>query len=46
VGGSSDESIVNMTRKTATGDKSCRTAMAPVTTMEEIPVLSQQERDE
>ena len=35
-----------MNSKTATGDKSRRTAMAPVATMEEIPVLSEQAREE
>jgi hypothetical protein len=45
-GGSSDGSIVNMNSKTATGDESRRTAMAPITAEEEIPVLSEQEREE
>ena len=36
--------IVNMTTKTATEDKRRRTTMVPVTTMEEIPVLSDAER--
>jgi hypothetical protein len=35
-----------MTNKTATTDKRRRTTMVPVTTMEEIPVLSEQERAE
>jgi hypothetical protein len=35
-----------MTNKTATGDKRRRTTMVPVTTMEEIPVLSETERAE
>jgi hypothetical protein len=35
-----------MSSKTASGDKSRRTTMVPVTTMEEIPVLSEQERAE
>ena len=35
-----------MTNKTATRDKRRRTTMVPVTTMEEIPVLSEQERAE
>jgi hypothetical protein len=34
-----------MNSKTATGDESRRTA-APVATMEEMPVLSEQEREE
>jgi hypothetical protein len=46
VGGSADGSIVNMTSKTATGDKSRRTATPPVTAMEEIPVLSEHKREE
>jgi hypothetical protein len=33
-----------MTNKTATKDKSRRTTSVPVTTMEEIPVLSEKER--
>jgi hypothetical protein len=32
-----------MTSKTATGDKRRRTTMVPVTTMEEVPVLSDKE---
>ena len=36
--------IVSMTTKTATEDKRRRTTMVPVTTMEEIPVLSDAER--
>jgi hypothetical protein len=35
-----------MNDKTATTDKRRRTTMVPVTTMEEIPVLSEQEREE
>ena len=35
-----------MASKTATSDKRRRTTMVPVTTMEEIPVLSDQERAE
>ena len=35
-----------MTTKSATKDKRRRTTMVPVTTMEEIPVLSEQERAE
>ena len=37
--------IVNMNTKATTRDKR-RTTMVPVTTMEEIPVLSEAERDE
>jgi len=33
-----------MTSKTATNDKRRRTTMVPVTTMEELPVLSDKER--
>ena len=33
-----------MTSKAATGDKRRRTTMVPVTTMEEVPVLSDKER--
>lgn len=33
-----------MTSKTATKDKRRRTTMVPVTTMEELPVLSEKER--
>jgi hypothetical protein len=33
-----------MATKTATSDKRRRTTMVPVTTMEEVPVLSEQER--
>jgi hypothetical protein len=36
----------DMTNKTAITDKRRRTTMVPVTTMEEIPVLSEQERTE
>lgn len=36
----------NMTSKTAAKDKRRRTTMVPVTTMEEIPVLSAKERAE
>ena len=36
---------MKMNRETATRDKR-RTTMVPVTTMEEIPVLSEAERDE
>ena len=32
-----------MTGKTATGDKRRRTTMVPITTMEEVPVLSEKE---
>lgn len=35
-----------MASKTATSDKRRRTTMVPVTTMEEIPVLSNKERAE
>ena len=35
-----------MNDKTATRDKRRRTTMVPVTTMEEIPVLSEAEREE
>jgi hypothetical protein len=35
-----------MTSKTATDDKRRRTTMVPVTTMEELPVLSDKERAE
>jgi hypothetical protein len=35
-----------MTSKTVTKDKRRRTTMVPVTTMEEIPVLSEKERTE
>ena len=35
-----------MTNKTATKDKRRRTTMVPVTTMEELPVLSDKERAE
>lgn len=35
-----------MTNETATKDRRRRTTMVPVTTMEEIPVLSDQERAE
>lgn len=35
-----------MTNKTATQDKRRRTTMVPVTTMEEIPVLSDKEQAE
>ena len=35
-----------MTSRTATGDKRRRTTSVPVTTMEEIPVLSEEERAE
>ena len=37
--------IVGMASKTATKDKRRRTTMVPVTTMEEIPVLSSKERE-
>lgn len=37
---------VDMASKTATSDKRRRTTMVPVTTMEEIPVLSDKERAE
>ena len=37
---------IDMASKTATSDKRRRTTMVPVTTMEEIPVLSDQERAE
>jgi len=37
---------VYMASKTATSDKRRRTTMVPVTTMEEIPVLSNKERAE
>lgn len=37
---------VGMASKSATGDKRRRTTMVPVTTMEEIPVLSDKERTE
>ena len=36
----------NMSSKTATKDKRRRTTMVPVTTMEELPVLSDKERSD